>query len=217
MKPGDGIILFATGVLFSQTVLDTLLDKKIKPAAIVLPVYPPAQMENLPGAKIEYKTDFDKFAGKALNLSIPVIYAPEKSQHRLPGELSAIQADYILLACWPYLLSPEVTGLAGKAALNIHPSLLPRYRGANPIAEQLAHKESELGVSLHLLSDKYDQGDILAQAKIRFPCGYPEKQKVEIKAAKVGTNLFIDAMKNYASSDWRPVKQPVANPALRYR
>jgi methionyl-tRNA formyltransferase len=200
MKPGDRIILFATGVLFSQTVLDTLLAKKIKPAAIVLPEYPPAPMGNLPGAKIE-------FAGRALKLSLPIIYAPEKSQHRLPGQLSAIQADYILLACWPYLLSTDVTGLANKAALNIHPSLLPRYRGANPIAKQLAHREGELGVTLHLLNEKFDQGDILAQAKIRFPSGYPEKQEIEIETAKIGASLFIDAMKNYAGSDWRPVKQ----------
>jgi methionyl-tRNA formyltransferase len=188
-------------------VLDTLLGNKIKPGAIVLPEYPPAPMENLPGAKIEYNTDFDEFTGRALKLSIPIIYAPEKSQHRLPGQLSAIQADYILLACWPYLLSTDVTGLANKAALNIHPSLLPRYRGANPIAKQLAHREGELGVTLHLLNEKFDQGDILAQAKIRFPSGYPEKQEIEIETAKIGASLFIDAMKNYAGSDWRPVKQ----------
>lgn len=208
MKPGDQIVLFVTGELFSQAVLETLLVKKVKPAAIVLPVYPPTLIENIPSVKIEYGTDYDEFAGTALKLSIPVIYVPEKLQHSLPKQLSAFRIDYILVACWPYLLNTDVTGLASKAALNIHPSLLPRYRGANPVAEQLTHREGELGVTLHLLSEKFDQGDILAQEKINFPSAYPEQQEIELEAARIGTGLFIDAMQNYASSNWRPVKQP---------
>ncbi len=207
MKPGDRIVLFASGTLFSQVVLDTLLNKNVTPAAIAVPVYPPTPVENLPGTKIEYTADFDEFADKARGLSIPVVYAPEKSQHDLLMKLSAIPADYILVACWPYLLSREVIALAGKAALNIHPSLLPRYRGANPIVDQLASGEDELGVTLHLLNEKFDQGDILAQEKTYFPSGYPEKQEIEIETAKLGAGLFVDAIKNYASPDWRPVKQ----------
>ena len=203
----DRIILFATGVLFSRTVLDSLLDKNIKPVAIVLPVYAPAPVENLTGAIIEFNSVSNQLTETARKLSIPVIYAPEKLEYSLPLEISRFQADYILVACWPYLLSTVVTGLAGKAALNIHPSLLPEYRGANPIADQLSHREDELGVTLHVLNEEFDQGEILSQAKLTFPSAYPEKEELEVKSAEVGTGLFIDAMRDYARTGWRPVKQ----------
>lgn len=208
MKYRDQIVLFATGALFSQTVLDTLVDKNIKPAAVVLPVYAPASIDNLPGIGIEHNTDPSEFVVKVINSSIPVIYAPEKCQHILPLQLSEIQVDYILVACWPYLIGRDVTGLAGKAALNIHPSLLPKYRGANPISDQLADGNAELGVTLHLINQAFDHGDILSQVKLGFPSDYSEMKELEVKSARVGAGLFIDAMQGYANPGWTPVKQP---------
>ncbi|MFV2032368.1 MAG: formyltransferase family protein [Gammaproteobacteria bacterium] len=207
MKHEDRIILFATGVRFSRIVLDTLLDNKIKPVAIALPVYPPVPIEDLPGVKIERDSQSKQFADKVLTISIPVLYAPENLQDTLPEQLSAIRADYILLACWPYLLSSNIIELASKAALNIHPSLLPKYRGASPIAEQLTQGEVNLGVTLHLLSEHFDQGDILLQEKLNFSGAPPAKEELEIEAAKTGARLFIGAMKDYASPGWSPVKQ----------
>lgn len=212
MKPADRIVLFATGALLSRSVLDTLLDSNIIPVAIVLPVYPPALIEKLPGANIEYEAEFDDFASYALKVPIPILYAPAKRRETLPLQISTVKADYILVACWPYLLSTDVTGLAVKAALNIHPSLLPRYRGANPVDDQIAHQERELGVTLHLLNENFDQGDILAQENINFPCRYPEKRDIEIEAGKIGAALFIDAMKNKCSPAWKPVRQPGTRP-----
>lgn len=208
MKYRDQIILFSTGALFSQTVLDTLIDKNIKPAAVVLPVYAPASIENLPGIVIEDNTDPSEFIVKVLDSSIPVIYAPEKCQHNLPLQLSEIQVDYILVACWPYLIGRDITGLAGKAALNIHPSLLPKYRGANPIYDQFSDGKVELGVTLHLINQTFDQGDILSQLKLGFPSDYSEMKEFEVKSARAGAGLFIDAMKGYANPGWTAVKQP---------
>jgi len=208
VKYRDQIILFATGALFSQIVLDTLIDKKIKPAAVVLPVYAPASIENLPGIRIEPNTDPGEFVVQVLESSIPVIYAPEKCQHKLPLQLSEIQVDYILVACWPYLISRDTTGLAGKAALNIHPSLLPKYRGANPIYDQFSDDKVELGVTLHLMNQAFDQGDILSQLKLGFPSDYSGMKELEVKSARVGAGLFLDAMKSYANPGWTAVKQP---------
>ena len=144
---------------------------------------------------------------KAQSLSINVIYAPESFQGSLASMISDIGADYILVACWPYLLSPEVTKLATKAALNIHPSLLPNYRGASPILDQLSHRETNTGVTLHLLSEAFDQGDILSQAGLGFESKYPEHDELEYQSAEAGAGLFIDAMKKYTKPGWTLTRQ----------
>ena len=73
--------------------------------------------------------------------------------------------DLIWVADYRYLLPPEIIGLARLAAVNMHPSLLPRYRGRAPINWAILHGETELGLTVHLIDDGMDTGNILAQAR----------------------------------------------------
>lgn len=76
----------------------------------------------------------------------------------LEGELSAI-----VMAGWPRKITPEFIRLTRCPFVNIHGSLLPKYRGPEPIIQQLLHNETIGGVTIHLVGESWDDGPICAQ------------------------------------------------------
>jgi methionyl-tRNA formyltransferase len=188
----DKIILFGNGSYYSIAVFDHLLKQGVTPIALVVPVYPPAATADKAAIRVDAPAANNQFIDIAERLSIPILYAPREAQVDLPGRLSMFDADYLLVACWPYLLSPGVIAAVNKAALNLHPSLLPEYRGPDPIAEQLACHETRFGVSLHRLNQQFDSGEIVRQASLDLGSGCPGPEQIETQAAITGAGLFID-------------------------
>ena len=93
-----------------------------------------------------------------------------------------------------------------RLALNMHPSMLPAYRGADPIGRQIACGEPRPGVSLHLLSQRFDAGDILAQSTLGLSAAGAGREALEYRCAKIGCDLFVEVLDGYDSS-WRPIPQ----------
>ncbi len=201
------IILFGTGALFSTAVLDQLLANGLKPDALVLPGFAPSRLYRMEDIPVDSGGKDNRFVSAAKQLSIPLIYLPESSQTSQARAIASVKADFILVACWPYLLGTEIVNAVEKAALNLHPSLLPDYRGADPVIAQIASREINLGVSLHLLSQKIDCGDIIGQASLKFETRFPGRELIETQAARVGTRLFIQAIQGFGSPDWKPRPQ----------
>lgn len=191
----EKFILLGNGSFYSIAVLSHLLKQRVTPVALVLPQYPPATKDAKTQIRVDAQAGKNEFADMAGRRSIPVIYAPRATQPGLPGKLSIFHADYLLVACWPYLLSAEVLTVVNKAALNLHPSLLPEYRGPDPVSEQLACNETKLGVSLHRLSQQFDSGEILRQAGFDLDSTPSGREQIEAQAARTGTALFIDVLK----------------------
>ncbi|MFF4607400.1 formyltransferase family protein [Streptomyces sp. NPDC001339] len=112
-------------------------------------------------------TWFGSVAGTAASLGIPVRHADP----RTAGEREHIRAlapRALFSAYWRHLLPDEVLGLA-PVAVNVHGSLLPRYRGRAPVNWQILHGEREGGVSLHHMVREPDAGDLVDQES--FPIG----------------------------------------------
>jgi len=196
------VILFGTGARVSVTVLDQLLAHGLKPVALALPEFAPAILERMGETQVESGAKENRFITQARQLSIQMIYLPESSQTPMVQKIAALKADFILVACWPYLLSPEIINAIGMAAVNLHPSILPNYRGADPVGEQIERQEKKLGVTLHLLSQKIDHGDIIAQADLVTGVKYPGRELIETQAARVGINLFMQAIQDFGGPDW---------------
>jgi len=201
------VILFGSGGLFSASVLDGLVMRGLKPVALVLPGFAPAKLTGLGTAQVEVGRKVNRFVSEAKRLEIPLIYMPQVLQTSQVEKIALVKADFILVACWPYLLSPEIVKAADKVALNLHPSMLPNYRGANPVTEQIDRHEKNLGVSLHVLSQEFDKGDIVAQARLVPGTGFPGRELIEVETAQLGTNLFLKAIQDYGGSLWKPVSQ----------
>ena len=203
----QNVILFGTGARFSILVLDQLQAHSIKPVALVLPQYAPALKKELGDVLVEPVSTDNPFVSYAKRLSIPLIYLPESLQASSAQKIAAYKADFHLVACWPYLLSPEIINTAHSAVLNMHPSLLPNYRGADPVAAQIDRQEKKLGVSLHLMSQAFDKGDIVAQAELAPGAIFPASDQIEARAAEVGTELFVKAMQDFGGPNWKPRAQ----------
>lgn len=80
--------------------------------------------------------------------------------------IRSLNPDVIVLANFNQKVSPEIIALPKFACLNIHPSLLPDYKGIDPVFAALAKNERYLGVTLHQVNEEIDTGDILVQEKM---------------------------------------------------
>lgn len=96
-------------------------------------------------------------------LKIPIFKTRDLNASRGRAWLRAMNADLIVCAHFDQKLDTDLCDGLSHAAVNIHPSLLPRHRGVEPVLQSLLDEEGALGVTLHRLSEKIDEGRILAQ------------------------------------------------------
>lgn len=180
--------MFANGANLSQLVYAELNRLNFLPDLIVLPEYAPA---NGDGDAELLHVSSDSRAFTNLIDGIQVAYAPARLQTEIRNLLQAHEINQVLIACWPYLI--DITEFSElDLCLNLHPSLLPKYPGANPVEEQLSNNEAVFGVSLHQLSDRYDSGQIVAQKSFRLKSSSLNRKSVEAHCARIGVKLFLD-------------------------
>jgi methionyl-tRNA formyltransferase len=105
------------------------------------------------------------------------------------AEIADRDLDLLVLASYGRILPPELIALPHLGALNVHPSLLPKYRGATPIQTAIAHGETETGVSIIVMDDGLDTGDVVLQERtaIRSEETYGE---LHDRLALVGAQLL---------------------------
>ncbi len=95
------------------------------------------------------------------------VFAPERpNTPEWIARVAACQPDFIFSFYYRKLLSNEILATARRGALNLHGSLLPRYRGRCPVNWVLIHGERESGVTLHYMVEKADRGDVVAQRAV---------------------------------------------------
>ena len=192
--------LLTNGSRFSRAILEQLLNHDFVPTLLVLPEYPPASVDG-DILRVEPEREFLSMAS-----DIELLYAPRQTQDRCAEQIRQREIDYILVACWPYLIDADLRECAGLASLNLHPSKLPRYRGADPLQQQIAANDRNAGVTLHLLDAQFDHGNIIGQREFEVDAHRLEPVYLETRCAKLGVELFIAALKAGQGS-WQPVPQ----------
>ena len=98
-------------------------------------------------------------------------------------------ADLVLIGCYPERLSSALLSCPRYGAFNLHPSLLPYYRGSSPLFWQLREGCSKTGVTLHEISPKLDGGPVIAQATLPLSFGVSERD-LSIELGRLGGRLF---------------------------
>jgi methionyl-tRNA formyltransferase len=113
-----------------------------------------------PGPPKRRSTSYlDVVAGVPPGIDVIVSNHPK----RLAAMIAPMQPDLIISAGFPYLIPPEVVALPRLGAINMHPALLPKYRGPSPIEWHFRNGESEMGFTIHRVATEFDNGPILAQ------------------------------------------------------
>ncbi len=149
---------------------------------------------------------FDSVAELAGSLGIPV-YAPEDINHPVwVARIKAMKPDFIFSFYYRNIVSEEILKIAKKGAVNLHGSLLPKYRGRVPINWAIINGEKKSGVTLHYMTAKADAGDIIAQKQFSITAQDTAKT-VFGKAEKAAAELLDEQLPLLAAGKAKRVKQ----------
>ena len=109
---------------------------------------------------------WDSLAARARAAGVPVLYPDSMKAPAVLEQVASFEPDFIFSFYFRFMIPPEVLALARRGALNLHGSLLPKYRGRAPVNWVLVNGETETGVSLHYMVAKPDAGDLVDQEAV---------------------------------------------------
>lgn len=133
------------------------------------------------------------------------VLQPPRVRHALE-ELAPLQPELQVVVAYGQILPRPVIDLAPLGTVNVHASLLPRYRGAAPIQWAIARGEDRTGVTTMLVDEGLDTGPILLQREL--PIGPRETAaELEPRLARVGAELLLESVAGLASGAARPLPQ----------
>ncbi len=146
-----------------------------------------------------------KAAVVSLGLDVPVLQPESLGDENFHAQLQALEPD--LFAVVAFLILPRsVLAIPKLGSVNVHPSLLPKYRGAAPIQWAIINGETETGVTIFQLSPRVDAGDILIQEKVAIEENETAGELYERLKVK-GAELLIRAVDGMADGSVIPVPQ----------
>lgn len=127
---------------------------------------------------------------RALELGIEVLQ-PEriKGDPSFVKRVSAVSPDLIVVAAYGKILQKDLLEIPPAGCINIHASLLPKYRGAAPVHRAVEHGEMQTGVTLMYMSEGLDEGDLIAKAAL--PIAGMNTGQVTERLARFGADLLI--------------------------
>ncbi len=144
---------------------------------------------------------------RALDARIPVI-EPESADddQQLVQLLRCLEPDLIVVSAYGRLLAKDILDIPNLFCINIHPSLLPRYRGAAPIQRQILAGEMESGVSIFCMDEGMDSGPVLKQHRMQVK-DEDDAGVLHDALAELGAELLIETLKDIAAGEAEPVEQ----------
>jgi methionyl-tRNA formyltransferase len=123
------------------------------------------------------------------------------------GRIRAAGADFLVVAAYGLLLPVSVLESAQFGAVNIHASLLPRWRGAAPIQRALMAGDRETGITLMRMEAGLDTGPILAQKRIDIT-DQEDAGTLHDRLADLGARMIVESLPEISSGRLQPVPQP---------
>ena len=119
--------------------------------------------------------------------------------------------DLGIVVSFGKIIPGEVINLFKKGIINVHPSILPRYRGPNPIRWQIFNKEGESGVSIMKITEGVDEGDVLMIKRIPLS-GEETYTELREKLISIGRKTLIEALEiiEKGKDEWKPQRGEVS-------
>jgi len=178
------IVFFGTPD-FGATILKSLIGQKLVgeykiPLVVTMPDKPAGRGQELAASPVK------KLANE---FNIPVITPETLKDAKFIKRLRDLEPDFLVLAAYGQFLPKEILEIPTKYPVNIHPSLLPKYRGPSPIPSAILNGDKYTGVTMMLMSGKMDSGDILAAARLKIALR-DTTASLEAKLAELGASLI---------------------------
>ena len=179
-------IIFMGSPLIASEYLNSLLENKIDIHAVY--TTPPQKQSR--GMKLN-KSPVHLLA---LKKNIKVFH-PEKLDNQVISHLKKIQPDLIIVIAYGKILPYPILQLPKNGCINIHLSILPRWRGAAPIEHALINGDKYTGITIIKLIEKLDAGPIVAQERFQIPNNFNKLDLIN-NLTVIGTKLLIKTIPN---------------------
>ncbi len=186
------IVFFGTP-FFASEILRFLLQHQMKVAAVV------TQPDRPKGRSLQLSYSPVKTLVSELDPKIPV-YQPEKaSEEQFLKTLASLDADLYVVVAYGQILSQKLLDIPKLGCINVHASLLPKYRGAAPIHRCLMAGEKETGIAIQKMVRQLDAGDVIAVSKTAIG---PEMNfgELERKLCDLAKPLLLSVLHSYETN-----------------
>ncbi len=192
------IIFFGTPK-FSAIILQKLVDNNYKPSLVITAPDKPVGRDS--------KSTPTPVKIVAKNNSIPVkTYGSLKGREDVEKEIKKHKPDLIIVAAYGKIIPQNILDIPKIYPINIHGSILPKLRGASPVQYAILEGLTETGVTLMIMNDKMDEGDILKIKKIPIELTDTSPDLFQ-KMADVSANFLIDSLPEIISGKIKPQPQ----------
>ncbi len=137
----------------------------------------------------------------AMERGIDVLTPEKLKDEDFLAELQNTEWDVFLVAAYAKLIPKNILEMPRRGSLNVHPSLLPKFRGPSPAASAILADERTTGVTIMQMSEKMDAGPIVAQARIELEeeAWPPKGSEFETLLATEGGNLLAETLPHWIS------------------
>ena len=142
---------------------------------------------------------------KAIELDLPVIEVEETDDESFYNQLKAVDADLFVVVAFR-ILPPKILSLPSLGSINLHASLLPKYRGAAPIHWAIMNGEKKTGCTIFMLKEAVDTGNIINQRETEIG---PNETTGDLykRLKKMGSELLVESVDDIAREDFESISQ----------
>lgn len=193
------IVFFGTPA-FAASILDFLLKKPIEIVAIV------TKPDKPKGRSLVMQPTAVKLTAQNNAPHIPFFQPPKASAPEFAEILQQFKADLFVVVAYSEIIKENLLQMPRLGCINIHASLLPKYRGAAPIQRCLIAGEQESGVTIIKMVKELDAGDMLAAEKCHIPIDMDAGELSEA-LCQLGQKLVWQVIQNYANDQVIAVPQ----------
>ena len=143
----------------------------------------------------------------ALENSLPILQPDKIRKPEWIEKIKKLNPDLIILTAYGQIIPQETLDIPKYKALNIHPSLLPKYRGASPIQAAILNGEKETGISLMIMDAEMDHGPILGNSKFEIRNSKITYKELENQLIDIAVKLLITTLPDYVEGKIKPQEQ----------
>lgn len=195
-------IIFMGTPNFALTILQKLYDEKYEIAAVV------TQTDKPKGRG--HKIQFSPVKNFALENNLPLLQPKTLKDENLVTQLKSFDADLFIVAAYGKIIPENILQLPKYFSINVHASLLPKYRGAAPIQHAIANGETVSGVTIMKMDKGMDTGDIILQKKCDISADDTYQTLYE-KLSLLGSEALLEALNQFDSIEFKKQDDSLAS------
>ncbi len=134
------------------------------------------------------------------------ILQPEKLDEKFHNSLFMLHNsfDFFIVAAYAKIIPKKILEIPKLGIIGVHPSLLPKYRGASPIQNAILNGDKETGATLYLMDEKLDHGLILAQRILNYELGIMNYGELSKNLAEISGDLLIETLPKFLAGEIKP-------------